>query len=116
MITVYGLKNCHTCRNALRWLVSENMDHQFKDVRKDGLSEDDIRLWLKTAGPDTLVNRRGTKWRQLDEIEKLVSSDDDLTVLLLKYPALIKRPVFVQDDTVLVGFKEEQKTELTKLK
>ena len=112
MITVYGLKNCDTCRNAFKWLSAENIDHQFRDVRKDGLSEDDVRHWLRTVGPDTLVNRRGTTWRQLDEVEKFVSSDDDLTQLLLKHPALIKRPVFVVGDTVLVGFKDEQKAAL----
>ncbi|NQV44102.1 MAG: Spx/MgsR family RNA polymerase-binding regulatory protein [Rhodospirillales bacterium] len=110
MITVYGLKNCDTCRIALKWLAAENIAHTFKDVRKDGVSEDDIRRWLKELGPDTLVNRRGTTWRQLDEMEKLVSSDDDLIQLLLKHPALIKRPVFEAGDAVIVGFKDEQKT------
>ncbi len=109
MITVYGLKNCDTCRSALKWLAAEAITYAFKDVRKDGVSEGDLRHWLKELGPDTLVNRRGTTWRQLDEIEKLVSSDDDLVQLVLKNPALIKRPVFVQGNTVIVGFKDEQK-------
>ncbi len=112
MITVFGLKNCDTCRKALKWLETENIAHEFKDVRKDGIGEQDVRHWLKAVGPDTLVNRRGTTWRQLDEVEKFVSSDDDLTQLILKYPALIKRPVFVSVDTVLVGFKDEQKSAL----
>jgi len=109
MIFIHGLKNCDTCRSALKWLASENIDHEFRDVRKDGLSEDDIQHWLSEVGPDTLVNRRGTTWRQLDEVEKLVSSDEDLIELLLKYPALIKRPVFVAGEAVIVGFKDEQK-------
>lgn len=115
MLTVYGLKNCDSCRNALKWLTVENIDHQFFDVRKGGLSGDNVRHWLKQVGPDTLVNRRGTTWRQLDETEKLVSSDEELTALLLKHPALIKRPVFVARDNVFVGFKDEQKAALKNL-
>lgn len=108
MITVYGLKNCDTCRKALKWLEAEGIAFTFRDVRKDGLAEDDVRTWLGKTGPNILVNQRGTTWRQLDEVEKLVSSDEDLTALILKYPAIMKRPVFVKGDDVIVGFKNEQ--------
>lgn len=112
MITVYGLKNCDTCRTALKWLTAEHIAHDFRDVRKDGVSEGDLRRWLEALGPDGLVNRRGATWRQLDEMEKLIRSDDELVQLVLQYPALIKRPVFVRDNVVLVGFKDEQKMAL----
>ena len=112
---VYGLKNCDTCRNAIKWLKAESIDHTFQDFRKDGLNADSIRCWLQAVGVDTLLNRRGTTWRNLDEAQKQFNSDQDLVTLILKHPALIKRPVFENAESVIVGFKDEQKTALKNL-
>ncbi|MBT3556811.1 MAG: Spx/MgsR family RNA polymerase-binding regulatory protein [Rhodospirillales bacterium] len=111
---VYGLKNCDTCRAAIKWLDAEGITHQFRDVRKDGLDAGDVKNWLETMGADTLVNRRGTTWRQLDEADKAKTSDADLADLILRHPAIMKRPVFVTDTSVIVGFKDEQKAALSK--
>ena len=109
---IYGLKNCDTCRAAIKWLDAEDITYEFRDVRKDGLDAGDVKSWLATVGSDSLVNRRGTTWRQLDEADKAKSSDADLADLILKYPAVMKRPVFVTDKAVIVGFKDEQKAAL----
>jgi arsenate reductase (glutaredoxin) len=109
---VYGLKNCDTCRAALKWLNAEGIVHEFRDVRKDGLKADDVQIWLATVGADTLINRRGTTWRQLSEIEKSATTDDEFTALIMGYPAIVKRPVFVTETNVIVGLKDEQKEAL----
>ncbi len=109
---VYGLKNCDTCRNAIKWLKAEGVEHTFEDFRKDGLNANSVRCWLQVVGVDTLLNRRGTTWRKLDEAQKQFNSDQELVSLILKYPALIKRPVFENGASVTVGFKDEQKTAL----
>lgn len=112
MIAVYGLKTCDTCRKALKWLDAEGLAHTFHDVRKNGPTAATVMQWLAAVGPATLVNRNGTTWRNLDETAKLVSNDEDLTALILEYPAILKRPVFVVGDTVIVGFKDEQRAKL----
>jgi arsenate reductase len=112
MMIVYGLKNCDTCRSAIKWLKAEGIDHIFQDFRKDGLNANSIRCWLEAVGSDTLLNRRGTTWRKLDEVQKQFNSDQELINLLQEYPALIKRPVFENGTSVIVGFKDEQKTAL----
>ncbi len=113
MMIVYGLKNCDTCRNAIRWLDAEGIAYEYRDVRKDRLDADDVRRWLNAVGSDVLLNRRGTTWRNLDDADKEYGSDDNLVALLVKHPALIKRPVFINDADVIVGFKAEQKAALT---
>ena len=70
MIKIYGLKNCDTCRKALKWLDSEDIAHTFIDVRKDVINEDDVKRWLDSVGVDILLNRRGTTWRGLSDGEK----------------------------------------------
>lgn len=111
MITVWGLKNCDTCRKARAWLDARDVAHVFKDVRADGLAANDVQAWLDTVGADVLINRRGTTWRGLDDATKGKADEPAGVVdLLVANPALVKRPVFVgADGSVVVGFgKAEQ--------
>ena len=107
MLTVYGIKQCDTCRKALKWLAAEGIEHHFHDFRVDGLQAELVRHWLNTAFADKLVNRRSTTWRQLTDDQRQFESDA-LVELLLQHPTLIKRPVFVTDDIVAVGFKPQE--------
>lgn len=108
MLTVHGLKNCDTCRKALKWLDEREIAYQFVDVRKDGVEEADISRWVKAVGWETLLNKRGTTWRGLDDTEKESADETTAAGLMATYPALIKRPVFEADGRVIVGFKDEQ--------
>jgi Spx/MgsR family transcriptional regulator len=111
MLTVYGIKQCDTCRKALKWLAAEGIGHQFHDFRSDGLHVDLLRGWLESSFADKLVNRRSTTWRQLTGRQRS-SEGDALLELLIKHPTLIKRPVFVADEIIAVGFKPGELAEL----
>ncbi|MBC8338618.1 MAG: ArsC family reductase [Rhodospirillales bacterium] len=113
MITVYGLKNCDTCRNALKWLEAEGLAHQFHDLRKDGVDEVTIQRWSDAVGWEMLLNKRGTTWRGLEDAVKEGANEANAASLMAEHPALIKRPVFVTGEDVIVGFKDEQKNRLT---
>ncbi len=113
MITVYGLKNCDTCRKAIAWLKDQGRDHEFRDVRPDGVSADRIAQWSAAVGWETLLNRRGTTWRTLDDEVKQGVGETAAIALMTEHPALIKRPVFEVDDAVLVGFKDDVKMALS---
>ena len=65
MISIYGLKNCDTCRAALKWLVAAGLSHRFVDIRKDGVEESQVSAWAAALGWEALLNRRGTTWRRL---------------------------------------------------
>lgn len=106
MLTVYGIKQCDSCRKALAWLEQNGIDHRFHDFRTDGLDAGLLRGWLASEFSDRLVNRRSTTWRQLSE-EQRQAQGDALLDLLLQYPTLIKRPVFVKDRIVAVGFQPQ---------
>lgn len=114
MIKIYGLKNCDTCRKALKWLDSEDIAHTFIDVRKDGINDADVKRWLDSVGVDILLNRRGTTWRGLSDSEKAKaeSSDAEAILLMAAQPALIKRPVFEKGAEIFVGFKDNEKAKL----
>ena len=108
MITLYGISNCDTVRKARKWLEANQLEHQFHDFRRDGLSAEQLSDWCKAVGIDTLLNKRGTTWRQLPASERDGLDDAGLLALMLKHPALIKRPVLTYADGCHVGFKENE--------
>lgn len=111
MLTVYGIKQCDTCRKALKWLTGQGIDHQFHDFRIDGLQAEVLKNWLDTPFADKLINRRSTTWRQLSD-EQRQFEGNQLLELLLEHPTLIKRPVFVSDEIMAIGFKPDELTGL----
>jgi len=107
MLTVYGIKQCDTVRKARKWLDQKGTEHRFHDFRTDGLSAGLLQNWLDSDLSDKLVNRRSTTWRQLNDAQR-ESQGDALLKLLLDHPTLIKRPVFVTDRILAVGFNPKE--------
>ena len=108
MITVYGLKNCDTCRKALTWLKAEKIAHRFVDFKTEGVSKADVTRFVKAVGVAKLLNKASTTWRALGDEVKVDLTDAMAIALMVEHPALIKRPVFVGDATILSGFKEPE--------
>lgn len=105
MTTLYGIRNCETCRKALRWLESAGVAVTFHDLRRDGVPAERLEHWLRTAGPEQLVNRRSATWRRLAESER-ARADTAPREVLQDEPTLIRRPVLEHGGGVLVGFRE----------
>jgi arsenate reductase len=105
MITLYGIKNCDTVKKARKWLESEGIDYKFHDLRVDGLDKKKLQGWVKSVGWETLVNKRGTTWRQLPEKTRETIEGSKAIDLMLSNPTLVKRPVLVHGKKILVGFK-----------
>ena len=99
MITVYGIRQCDTCRKALKWLDAQGLDHQFHDLRADGLHAPLVDRWLASSFGEQVVNRRSTTWRGLSEDERS-RAGEGLVALLLEHPTLVKRPVVMVDSSV----------------
>lgn len=107
MLTLYGIKQCDTCRKALKWLADNGVQHRFHDLRVDGLEADRVQGWMDSPLADQLVNRRSTTWRGLTEVEK-ASEGKALVDLLVANPTLVKRPVFETHQVVAIGFKPNE--------
>ncbi len=109
MITLYGIPNCDTVKKARTWLTDHGVDYTFHGFKKQGVPEAQLDHWLATVGWETLVNRKGTMWRGLDEATKASVVDAaSARAVVLGAPSVVKRPVVVwADGTVTVGFKPE---------
>jgi Spx/MgsR family transcriptional regulator len=104
--TVYGIPNCDTVKRARAWLDARGSGYTFHDFRKAGVPQQRLEAWLKAAGWETLLNRRGTTWRQLNAAAQArVVDAESARALMLQQPSVIKRPVVEWDDgRVSVGF------------
>ena len=107
MAHLYGISNCDTVAKAKKWLREANIEFDFIDFRKDGLTSEQVKTWCDAVGMDKLLNKRGTTWRKLDDQQKALEDQDALIALMTEQPALIKRPVLVTDSRIEVGFKED---------
>ncbi len=108
MTTLYGLKNCDTCRKAIKWLERFGVAHAFVDYRDHPPSTATLLDWAGQAGGfDALINKSSTTWRQLPENRRTPGSEAEWKLLLKEYPQLIRRPVVVTDDGVVSqGFSD----------
>ena len=106
MLTVYTLKNCDTCKKAIKWLEAEGIEFKNHDVRADGLTKEIITQIVETLGWEKALNRRSTTWRNLDEGQKVDVDDEKAIGLIGEHETLLKRPVFVSDIEMVAGFDE----------
>ena len=105
-LEVYALRTCDTCRKALKALKGiDGAEIAVTDVRDDGIPPARIAAWVEALGADALVNRKSATWRGLDNALRDSAGDaEGVTALLCEYPTVMKRPVIVRGDEILVGW------------
>ena len=105
---VYGIPNCDTVKKARTWLTDQGLNAAFHDFKKQGVPEAQLDTWLAELGWETLLNRKGTTWRGLDAATQALAKDAaSAQQLMLQWPSLVKRPVVVKGQQVVVGVNPE---------
>lgn len=112
MTTLYGIKNCDTIKKARKWLTEQEIAFEFHDYRVDGLSHSWLEQVESHLGWQNLLNKRGTTFRQLPELQKQDLDKDKALALLMAHPAMIKRPLLIHNDSYHLGFKADQYREI----
>ena len=105
MTTLYGIKNCDTVKKARDWLAKNNVDYRFHDFRADGLDKEQVQGWIAEIGLESLVNKRSTTWKALDETIKDNFNEENAALVIVESPTLIKRPLLETQGKKLLGFK-----------
>ena len=106
MTRLYGIPNCDTMKKARKWLDSHGVAYEFHDYKKLGVDEQRLRAWVKQAGWEVLLNRRGMMWRKVPDDVKAAIDEASAIGLMLSTPSIIKRPVLEHDGVLRVGFRE----------
>ncbi len=102
---------CSTCKKAKKFLDSNNISYQDRNIITDNPTKEELKKYLELSNKNIkdYFNTSGVLYKKLQLKDKLsnMSLDDKLT-LLSTNGMLVKRPLLVTDDTVLIGFKEDK--------
>ena len=102
-------KKCSTCRKAREFLINNNIDFKERDIVEEVPTYDELSKWIKEDNVKKFFNTSGIKYRELKLKDKLDNMSYEEKIKLLSSDGmLIKRPIFIKDDIVLVGFKEKE--------
>lgn len=115
MLKIYGIKNCSTMQKALAQLDAQHLAYDFHDYKKHGIDLDTLACWASQVGVESLLNKKGSTWRKFSPEQQatILSSTRHTLQALQHHPSLIKRPVLVQADQILVGFAVASYSALT---
>jgi arsenate reductase len=106
-ITIYGIKTCDTMKKARTWLDQHGVAYVFHDYKAEGVSKALLESWCKEHGWEVILNRAGTTFRALPEVDKQGLDAMKAVALMQEHTSLIKRPVLDLGDRRLVAFKAE---------
>ena len=102
---------CSTCRKAKKWLDEHNIEYESRHIIEDNPTSEELRKWWEISDLPLkrFFNTSGMKYRELKLKDKLPNmSEDEQLDLLSTDGMLVKRPILVNDDIVLVGFKVKE--------
>lgn len=104
-------KKCSTCKKAEKWLQENGLDYEMRDIKADNPSKEELKEWYEKSGLDIkrFFNTSGMIYRDMQLKDKLPDmSEEEKLELLATDGMLVKRPMLITEDKVLVGFKEKE--------
>lgn len=102
---------CTTCKKAKKFLEDNQVAFEDRHIVENNPTEEELKKWIERSGLEIkkFFNTSGLKYKELGLKDKLASmSDDEKIKLLASDGMLVKRPLVIEDDRVLVGFKEKE--------
>ena len=102
---------CTTCQKAKKWLDENNVQYELRDIKNQNPTHSELEEWYKKSGLPLkkFFNTSGLLYKSMELKTKLPTmTDEEMISLLSSDGMLVKRPILISDDFVLVGFKETQ--------
>ncbi|BAS55230.1 MULTISPECIES: Spx/MgsR family RNA polymerase-binding regulatory protein [Leptolyngbya] len=107
-LQVYGIPTCGTCKKAISWLDAQNIAYEFINTKEHPPTKTTIQKWVAELGAKPMRNTSGQSYRALGD-EKQTWTDAEWIEAFAQDAMLLKRPLFVKDQTAIaVGFKVDQ--------
>jgi arsenate reductase len=102
--TMFGIKNCDTVAKARAWLAEHAIAYDFHDYKALGVDAAHLQAWCHQFGWEKVLNRSGTTFRKLPDVQKADLNEAKAIALMIAQPSMIKRPVFEMGELRLIGF------------
>ena len=102
---------CTTCKRAKKWLDEHQISYEDRHIVENNPKAEELKEWIAVSGLPIkrFFNTSGMKYRDLGLKDRLPEmSEEEQIDLLATDGMLVKRPLVIGDDFVLIGFKEEQ--------
>ena len=102
---------CSTCQKAKKWLEQNKIEFEDRHIVENNPTKEELKKWIKQSGYDIkkFFNTSGMKYKELNLKEKLPNMTDDEKIQILSTDGmLVKRPLIITDDLILVGFREKE--------
>ena len=100
---------CTTCKKAQKWLDDNEFQYELRDIKENNPTYEELKTWYAKSGLPLkkFFNTSGLLYKSMELKDKLPTmTEDEQLKLLATDGMLVKRPILVNEDTVLVGFKE----------
>ena len=117
MLNFICYPKCTTCQKAKKWLDENGIEYELRDIKVHNPSAEEISEWYEKSGLPLrkFFNTSGMLYKSMELKNKLPEmNEEEMTALLASDGMLVKRPILVGDDFVLVGFKESAWAEKVK--
>ncbi|HAP20630.1 MAG TPA: ArsC family transcriptional regulator [Lachnospiraceae bacterium] len=104
---------CSTCRKAKKYLEEHQVAFEDRHIVENNPTAEELKEWISRSGLPVkkFFNTSGKKYKEMELKNKLPEMNEDEQIALLASDGmLVKRPIIVEDDRVLVGFKEAEWT------
>ena len=111
MIKFICYPKCTTCQKAKKWLDDNKIEYEFRDIKLANPTADELAEWHRKSGLPLkkFFNTSGLLYKSLDLKNKLPTmSDDEMLKLLATDGMLVKRPLLIGDNLVIVGFRDNE--------
>jgi len=109
---------CSTCQKAGKWLKANGIKHGFRPIKEENPTSLELKTWIKQSGLpiSKFFNTSGLLYKEQNMKDKVkVLKEDELIDILASNGLMVKRPILLAGETVLVGFKEEEWKQLFKV-
>ena len=100
---------CTTCQKAKKWLDDNGIEYELRDIKTNNPMQDELTLWYEKSGLPLrkFFNTSGLLYKSMELKDKLPGmSEEEMLQLLATDGMLVKRPLLIGEEFVLVGFKE----------
>ena len=102
---------CGTCKKALKWLDDNGIKYEYRHIVEGNPTKDELKNWYEKSGLPLkkFFNTSGLKYKELNLKDRIPQmTEEEIFDLLSTDGMLVKRPILISGDKVLVGFKEEE--------
>ena len=111
MLTFICYSKCSTCQKAAKWLDGQGIEYRLRDIKGENPSREELEGWYKQSGLPLrkFFNTSGLLYKSMDLKNKLPAmSEAEMLDLLATDGMLVKRPLLIAEDFVLLGFREAE--------